>query len=785
VTEPTTAPSPSPVAVRELCEFAAKAGDLDRRFTPAPTSDEGIAGHQLVAARRPASQRAEVTVAGVIEGLQLRGRADGFDATLGVVEEVKTHKLPAGGVERIAPNQRALHWAQAKVYGALLAAQHGLPALTVRLCYLHVGTGQETVLEERCSAEALADFATTLARRYAEWARAQQAHRAALEADLAALAFRPEGFRPGQRALSAQVFHAARSGRVLLAQAGTGIGKTIATLFPMLKAMPAQRLDKLFFLTAKGSGHEAPLAALAELPLPRLRMLQLVARDKACEHPGQPCSGEHCPLARGFYDRLPAARAAAAGAGALRREVVRRVALDHGVCPYYLAQEMARWADVVVADVNYLFDATALLHGLTRVNGWRVGLLVDEAHNLVDRARALHSAALARDALRAALQAAPAPGHQPARALRRLQRSMGQLVAAQHDDHALLDALPATLVEHARAVVDAVAAAAADDPAAVSPPLLELHFELMGFVRLAEAFSPKHTLLEVDRRAGARHAVVALRNVVPAPFLQPRWAAMHASVLFSATLTPMDYYADLLGLPEQTARLDLPAPFDAAQLDVRLVPGIPTRWRERAAGAPALAALIGRQYAHAPGNYLAFFASFEHLQQVWAAFTAAHPGVPAWAQSRHMRDAERQAFLDRFTPDGAGIGFAVLGGAFAEGVDLPGSRLVGAFVATLGLPQVNPLNGAMQRLLERQYGAGFDYAYLYPGLRKVVQAAGRVIRTPADRGSLHLIDARFLRAEVRALLPTWWRPRVLPPGADRPMVDTLAPRDPTPPPPPP
>lgn len=750
--------TPHPVAVRELCEFAAKSGDLDLRFTPAPTADEGVAGHRLVASRRPATQRAEVAVQAELEGLLIRGRADGFDAGRGVVEEVKTHK---SDVADIPANQRALHRAQARVYAALLAAQHALPEVTVRLCYLHVVTQQETVIDERCSAAELRAFTATLAQRFAAWAQHEQAHRTARDAALAALPFRTEGFRAGQRELAANVFHAARRGRVLMCQAGTGIGKTIGTLFPVLKAMPDAGIDKLFFVSAKGSGHAAPLEALATLqPAPPLRVLQLVARDKACEHPGQPCAGAHCPLARGFYDRLPAARAAAAAAGELQRDTTRRIALAHGVCPYWLAQEMVRWADVVVADYHYAFDASALLPALVAVNGWRAALLVDEAHNVVDRARSMFSVAVGRAALREAARGAPAP---VSKALRRLQRAVGRIVDAQAEPYAALEVVPAPLLDAARAVIEAIGDGATTEPAALPPPLLELHFALLALTRLGDAFAPAHSLFEVDASRGAKDAALGIRNVVPAPFLRPRWAAMHAGVLFSATLAPMGFYADMLGLPADAARLDVPAPFDAAQLDVQLVAHIPTRWRERAAGAPALAALIAREYTARPGNYLAFCASFDHLDAVHAAFTAAHADIPAWVQSRRMNDAERSAFLARFTPDGAGVGFAVLGGAFAEGVDLPGTRLIGAFVATLGLPQVNPVNDAMQRVLAGSFdGAGFEYAYLYPGLRRVVQAAGRVIRTPQDRGSLHLIDARYLRAEVQALLPAWWRLRLAP-----------------------
>ncbi len=244
--------------------------------------------------------------------------------------------------------------------------------------------------------------------------------------------------------------------------------------------------------------------------------------------------------------------------------------------------------------------------------------------------------------------------------------------------------------------------------------------------------------------------------MVPAPFLKPRLAAAQATALFSATLNPRHFYTDMLGLDETTAWVDVESPFDAGQLAVQVVSHISTRYRQREQSAAPIADLMARQYARQPGNYLAFFSSFDYLRQVAALLAERHPEIPFWEQSRGMEEGARNAFLSRFTVDSCGIGFAVLGGAFGEGIDLPGRRLIGAFIATLGLPQINPVNEQMRERMQQTFGAGYDYTYLYPGLQKVVQAAGRVIRTRDDRGVVYLIDDRYVRGEVRRLLPEWW-----------------------------
>lgn len=779
------------VAVRTLCEFTAKRGDLDLRFTPSPTAQEGMAGHQRVAARRPKGYETELALSGCHGPLAVRGRADGFDPAAGRLEEIKTHKGP---LSRQPLNHRALHWAQLKVYGALLCAEHGRSELDLALVYLDVATDKETVLVERWTADDLLAFWQAQADAFLSWALQEAAHREVRDTALLRLSFPHPTFRQGQRALTEGVFKVTRAGRCLLAEAPTGIGKTMATLFGGLKALPAQKLDKVFFLTAKTSGRGLALGALNTLHATSstpLRSLELVARDKSCEHPDKACHGASCPLAQGFYDRLPAARQAGvdlAKHGTLHKEALRTVALDHHVCPYYLGQELARWVDVVVGDYNHYFDLHAMLFALAQAQAWQVALLVDEAHNLVERARKMYSAELRQHSLAAARTAVrnTAP---PAlkRKLNGLQRAWAQLnESAKGPFHELPD-VPGEWLAALQAAVAAmgeyfneqesawdIAPSAGDgllpslgehaDP--VPPALRAFYLEALHACRVAELFD-EHGLCDLtcadtptlpSRRSSQHLSSLNLRNVVPAPHLAPRWAAAHSATLFSGTLQPMAHTRLLLGLPETTALLAVESPFLAEQLRVEVAHRTSTRYADRARSLSAVVDIMARQFTSHPGNYLAFFSSHAYLQQVAQAFRQHHPQIPVWLQERGMSEAEQQAFLDTFTDQGTGIGFAVLGGSFAEGIDLPGGRLIGAFIATMGLPQVNPVNEQMRKRLDElgTCGDGYNAVYLYPGLQKVVQAAGRVIRTTTDRGVLHLMDERYARAETKALLPGWW-----------------------------
>ncbi|GGL24544.1 DEAD/DEAH box helicase [Pseudomonas brenneri] len=743
------------VAVRALCEFTAKVGDLDLRFTPSPSAQEGMLGHRTVASRRSAHYQSEVALEGLYQQLTVRGRADGFDPDRHVLEEVKTYR---GDLDAQPANHRQLHWAQAKVYGWLMCSKLGLPEIELALVYFDIVSERETVISQVYPVDELEQFFNQQCVLFLDWAEQQARQRQARDAAAKALAFPHAGFRLGQRTLAESVYKAVSTGRCLMAQAPTGIGKTIGTVFPMLKALAPQQLDKLFFLTAKTPGRKLALDAVqvlhasADLPL---RVLELVARDKACEHLDKACHGDSCPLAKGFYDRLPAAREAASKVRLLDQRNLREVALAHDVCPYYLSQEMARWCDMVVADYNYYFDFGALLFGLAQLNQWRVAVLVDEAHNLVERGRAMYSADLDQFALKTLRDTAPEPLKKP---LQRLNREWNALHKEQVAVYQAYTHKPDKLLHALALCTSAMGEYFNDHPHALNGELQSFYFDALQFAKVAELFNEQF-IFDISQRdplAKRRFSRLSLRNVVPAEFIRPRLTAARSSVLFSATLSPRHYYADLLGLPADTAWVDVESPFEAAQLQVRIIDRISTRFVHRQASLEPIVALIAQQFERTPGNYLAFFSSFDYQQQVAQLLAQLHPSIPTWHQSRGMAEAERQAFLDQFTQHSQGVGFAVLGGAFGEGIDLPGTRLIGAFIATLGLAQLNPVNEQMKQRMGAMFGAGYDYTYLYPGIQKVVQAAGRVIRTQQDQGVVMLIDDRFAEPKVRPLLPRWW-----------------------------
>lgn len=792
----TTAVATAPaftVAVRTLCEFTAKAGDLDLRFTPSPSAQQGREGHALVAQRRGPQHEAEVSLSGTYKNLQLRGRADGYDSARNELEEVKTFR---GRVDAIPWNHHELHWAQLKVYGWLMCQARQLPSITLCLVYFDVVSQAEHPMAQEFAAAELQPFFEALCERFLAWAEQEAGHRRQRDEALLALEFPQKPFRPGQREMAAGVYKACLQSQPLLVQAPTGIGKTLGTVFPALKAMPVRGTDKIFFLTAKTTGRQIGLEALAKVTATRagfaLRVIELVAKDKACEHKDSACHGQSCPLAAGFYDRLPAARVAAAQARWLDQAALREIALAHQVCPYYLGHDMVRWSDVVVGDYNYYFDRSATLYAQTVESGWRVSVLVDEAHNLYSRACAMYSAQLTQAEAVAVRPRVPAVIRARVdELLNQWQLTLDDLARdAQHSGPPwrpwqVLPGVPEAWVRTLQRFNSAVSDYLNDHPTGTHGAWLPFYFGTLAFGTLANELGA-HSMCEFDQRTpqaaaaaapvstppdpaadqlvlagdgfaaqGMDAGVFTLRNIVPAPFLASRLAAADSMILFSATLNPPDYYVNLLGLPAGVRLLDIPTPFEPGQLAVSVVP-VSTRRQHRAASLQRLVRAMGEQFERQPGNYIAFFSSFDYLEMALRQLQQDWPAVPVWPQARQMDEAGRSTWLRRFDAAGQGIGLAVLGGVFGEGVDLPGRRLIGAFVATLGLPQFDEVNQAISERLQARFGRGHDYTYVFPGMQKVVQAAGRVIRTGTDTGVLLLMDERYLQPRYQALLPPWW-----------------------------
>ncbi len=421
----------------------------------------------------------------------------------------------------------------------------------------------------------------------------------------------------------------------------------------------------------------------------------------------------------------------------MTQKVIGSVATEHGVCPYFLSQELARWSDVVIGDYNYYFDQSAFLYGLAQEQGWRVGVLVDEAHNLIERARRMYSATIDAETLKRGEEGSAEAAGQT--------RSAGSVKSSSASPmrkqvpYQIYDMPPKSLLKALDTYISQQSALA--DQAVLFPEHVQkLFFDALAFYGLAEEFA-EHSLFDITH---PEYATFTIRNVVPAPFLKLRFAHTSCVVLFSATLTPREFYLDLLGLPDTTRWLDVESPFSSDQLDVQLVRHISTRYQHRGDSIAPMVELIVRQFERTPGNYLVFASSFDYIARIAEELDRVAPHIPNRLQSRNMSEAERKQFLDGFAPDGRSLALAVLGGAFGEGIDLPGERMIGAFIATLGLPQLNEVSEQMRQRMDELFDAGYAYTLFIPWPAKGDSSRGA--RDPDSSGSRRRVfDRRPLR----------------------------------------
>jgi DNA excision repair protein ERCC-2 len=777
------------ISVRDLVEFVLRQGDLggDRDFVGSDRALAGIRGHQKIQRSRPTGYLTELPVVYKVEKdeftLQIRGRIDGLLITTGQVllEEIKTVQ----GTWDHEPDP--LHWAQAKYYAFIHAQEHALKEIKIQLVYLELTDGKVTEFRQTFSFAELSDFFATTTAIYVDWLRERHHWCLARDASTAALAFPFANYRPGQRELAVAAYRVLANGGRLFLAAPTGIGKTISVLFPAVKALGEGKLERIFYLTARTVGRAIAEKALVDLRRAglKLRAVTLTAKEKVCVHDGKPCDLLTCPLALGYYDRVkPAIREA------LEREKITRVVLEevgqkHQVCPFELSLDVSLWVDAIICDYNYVFDPQVYLRRHFAEDGGAYGFLVDEAHNLVDRAREMFSADLdgweILDVKRAVKKASP----RCSKALTQLHTAMRKLGNATKPHENSFEAsdpsselnlfpvktapirseengvstnpeFPDSLIEPLETALDEVENwLVKNQPAEFREALLALYFRLHSFRRTAELYDERFvTIIESGPAIKVR-----LFCLDPSLLLRKALARGKAAIFFSATLTPMDYYRTLLGGAPEDPVLQLSSPFPSQNLAVLIQDRIQTHFKGRADSLGDVVEAIGTLVRGRRGNYLVYFPSYQYLNDTLQEFQIRFPPISVLVQRPGMTEPERDAFLAAFSVEHGEtlVGFAVLGGIFGEGIDLVGERLIGAVIVGVGLPQLCVERNLIRDYFQQQNAAGFDYAYTFPGMNRVLQAVGRVIRSETDHGVVLLIDARFDELRYRRLFPAWWK----------------------------
>jgi DNA excision repair protein ERCC-2 len=758
---------PHIVSVHSLVEIVLQSGDITPGgFQRRDRAQLGTQGHKRVQRRRPEGYESEVIINFVVEGadppLEVQGRIDGVYATQipVIIEEIKT---TTSSLELIGAQDNRLHWAQAQCYAYMYARQQQLNEITIHLTYYHLDSQTEKTFERHYTLVQLHAFFYDLVTPYLDWMRKVLAWQEQRDASIQTLEFPYADYRPGQREMAVAVYKAIRTEDRLYVQSPTGVGKTIAALFPSVKALGQGLAAKIFYLTAKTSGRLAAEKALDDMRRAGLyiRSVTLTAKEKICFCPPVECDPERCPFARGYFDKVKMALEELDQHQAFTRPVVEAIARQYEICPFEFSLDLALWVNVIVCDYNYAFDPRVYLHRFFDFSTEPYLFLVDEAHNLPDRARAMYSAELDKKTV-LALQRALKP-HQPElakklSAINKILLEMRKACQAAGTTALVEYELPEELLKAVREFSQkAEDWLALNQPAEYRQALLEFYFLCSSYLRTAEYFDIFY--VSYFERQGQGDLKAKLFCLDPAPMLAGPLARSQATVFFSATLLPMDYFTQLLTGAAVHPRRIFPSPFPAENFSLLVHNGIATRYARRADSYGAIAEAIETACRAQRGNYLVFFPSYAYLEAVLELLKERLPENELLVQGRGMSEPEREAFLERFSAGSAEtlVGLAVMGGIFGEGIDLVGERLIGAVVVGVGVPQVCLENDLIKEYFDRENGSGFAYAYQYPGFNRVLQATGRVIRTETDRGIVVLIDERFTQPRYRQLFPDHWR----------------------------
>lgn len=749
------------LSVRSLVEYVFRSGSIDNQFRTATTMTEGTKAHKAIQNTYAETDQKEVFLKTEVEYdsmiFVIEGRCDGllfhYDEIL--IDEIKSTSRDLSLIEE---DSHPVHWAQAKVYAYIYAKDHDQQEVSVQLTYVQTATDEQKKFKKRFRFEELEQFVTELVRQYSPYASLIKEHRLRRDQSIQGLAFPFETYREGQRKLAGAIYKTISEEKNIFANAPTGIGKTISTIFPTVKAMGEGKLERMFYLTAKTITRQSAEDALSHLKNKGLCLssVTITAKEKACFKEETLCQKEYCEFANGYYDRINEAMLDIFSHETfINRATIEEYARKHTLCPFEFSLDIASIADAIICDYNYIFDPKVSLKRFFDEHKKQSVLLIDEAHNLVDRAREMFSAELSKSnflVLKRAYKGSPIYDsvtklNKYFIELKKKCSEKGQLVLKelQVDLVELLE----EFVRHAE--IELLQQQSKSDHQQL---LVDTYFAATGFVRISKLYDERYvTYVEAEKN----EVHLKMFCLDPSHLLQQVRKKFRTTVYFSATLLPLPYFADMLGGTAEDYSIKIPSLFSKEQAEV-FIQSLSTRYHDRDHTKKQLVDMLSKLVQERSGNYLIFFPSYQYMKSVYEDFTSSYPDTPSIIQNNKMDELEREHFLENFKEGNKEtlLGFAVLGGIFSEGIDLKGDRLNGVIVVGVGLPQVCLERNIMKDYFQSIGKSGYDYAYTFPGINKVIQAGGRLIRSESDTGTIVLVDDRFLTPKYQQLLPVEW-----------------------------
>ena len=752
------------ISVRNLVERYMRSGDLESGFFVPDRATAAISLHQTIQRSRPQDYEPEVMISHSIHigvwTIHLSGRIDGICRKDGHIEleEIKT---TSGKLEPDEIGENSRHWAQLKIYAYMVAKDYHLETVDTCLTYAQLHTRKTHEIRRSFTRQKLEDFFMQLIGRLVDRMQAIQQFQARRDQSIQTLQFPFADMRRGQSQMMEETYQAIKEKAQLLVQAPTGIGKTMAAILPALKTLTQGKYDRMFYLTARSTGKQVAEEAFDILRTQdlRLKVVTLTAKEKICFKAEAECTRDACQYARGFYDRIDAALAHAYDDDQWQREFIEKVAYQFQICPFELSLELAELADCIICDYNYVFDPQAHLRRFFIQLRETYLFLVDEAHNLVDRSREMYSAEVYKKSFLALRRLVKDTLPELYRFLSKINAQFLKIIKTNGDQGPAfaLEGLPADLQI---CFLDFIKACekwlALNRDAPFREELIECYFQVVRFMKVAELYDASYAVCCEQIKKDFR---IKLFCIDPSGPLSKVLHRGRATIFFSATLTPVDYFRKMFGCGEASSDLVLPTPFPHENLCL-LVSGVSTFFRNRRNTRHRVAELICAMVSQKVGNYLIFFPSYAYMTMVLESFRQQFPHMDILVQQPGLSETKRGKFLERFQKHNRTslVGFAVMGGVFGEGIDLVGDRLTGAVIVGVGMPPPSLERELINAYFAEQYEAGYEFAYIFPGFNKVLQASGRVIRSENDRGAVLLIDSRFASPRYQDMYPVDWEP---------------------------
>ena len=761
------------ISVRNLVEFILRSGDLDNSSGTSGDKEAMLKGgrlHRKIQRSMKGDYQAEVSLKKESEYddvvIQVEGRADGIFTEDGAVyiDEIKGTYGNVQAMDMPIP----VHRAQAMCYGIIWGEKEGISEIHIQMTYAHLETEETRRFREDFSIEELKGWYQKLLDAYHKWIAYSLNWKKERNASMKDLQF-PFPYREGQRDIVSGVYHTVSSGKTLFVQAPTGVGKTMSAIFPSVRAIGEGKGETLFYLTAKtitGTVAQEAFHILREKGL-KFKVTAITAKEKLCFQDTPECTPEKCPYAKGHFDRVDdAVYELWTTEEVYSREVIRAHAEKWQVCPFEMCLDLSIWVDGIICDYNYVFDPNVHLKRFfgENISGDYI-FLIDEAHNLVERGREMYSAGISRQSLVALRKKIRKRFSKLARTLDKANRQMMELeenLAETGKGYQVLPnpgVLPITFLTISGELEEILEEKELEEE--LRREILEFYFIVREFLNVSELVDENYVVYtENSAEEGFR---LRLFCVNPAENLGEYLKKGKSAIFFSATMFPMLYYRELLTTDRDAYGIYVQSPFPKENRRILIGSDVSSRYtRRNRAEYRKIAGYIARCVWQRQGNYMVFFPSYRLMEDVLQVYEEEFSvdWVRCVCQTPDMTEQEREGFLEEFQErEGTLVGFCVLGGIFSEGVDLTGESLIGAVIVGTGLPQIGSQREILKEYYDKKNHCGFDYAYRYPGMNKVLQAAGRVIRTKEDKGVILLLDDRFWDRDYQEIFPREWQDR--------------------------